>query len=74
MKKNLIVNLSKLKILLFLILLSHCSKAQFWPEYNFNETGMDHIFSCTSTKKCVKLHDCPELLDLMQQQALPVSR
>ncbi|XP_051164671.1 chymotrypsin-like protease CTRL-1 [Leptopilina boulardi] len=72
MKVSLIFYLLKLKVLMLLI---YFSNAQFWSEINyFNETGIDHFFSCSANKKCVKLHNCPDLLDLMQQQALPVSR
>lgn len=72
MKVSLIFYLLKLNVLMLLI---YFSNAQFWSEINyFNETGIDHFFSCSANKKCVKLHNCPDLLDLMQQQALPVSR
>lgn len=73
MKVSLNLHLLKLKVLLLLVV--HSSKGQFWPEYNsFNETGIDRVFSCSTDKKCIKLHNCPELLNLMQQQALPISR
>ncbi|XP_033208695.1 phenoloxidase-activating factor 1-like [Belonocnema kinseyi] len=64
--------LLKFKIFFLLSLLWFFVKAQSWPNYYSNETGLDIPFSCSASKKCVPLHNCPELLILMRQQALPV--
>ena len=69
------LNLSKLKIFFLWPFLWFVVKSQSWPvNYSNGTPGLDIPFSCSPSKKCVPLYNCPELLILMRQQALPVYR